>query len=61
MTTRRRHPRKCLLCNNWSTRHPSRICRDCRPCAGTAVVNFSRNIEKGLSMKMSSRRFGDLG
>lgn len=46
MTTRRRNPRKCLLCGMWSTRHPSKICRSCRPVAGDAVIRFSTHIEK---------------
>lgn len=35
MPSRRRHTRVCVLCAVWLTRHPSRICRDCRPLVET--------------------------
>ena len=47
MPTRRRHPHKCIACGNWRTRHPSKICRDCRPHLGTTIVRLSTAIEKG--------------
>lgn len=49
MTTRRRHTRICIMCAVWLTRHPSQICRDCRPLAGDAVITFSSNIERNTA------------
>lgn len=43
---RRRKPTPCLLCEQWATRHPSGLCRDCRPVVGPAVVDFSTRIER---------------
>ena len=48
-TTRRRHARVCVMCTVWLTRHPSRICRDCRPHAGDAVIHFSSTIERNTA------------
>lgn len=44
--TRRRRARVCALCTVWLTRHPSGLCRECQPIAGTAVLKFSTTIEK---------------
>lgn len=44
---RRRTPGPCLVCTTRLTRHPSRICRDCRIVVGDTITNYSTAIEKG--------------